>query len=119
MGIGTRVFTYFKGMQIGTDAVGNRYFLERRIHGHRIRRRRWVIYPRAAEASSVPAEWHAWLHYTTDTPLTEGPYYLWQKPHLANATGTATGYRPAGHDYMGGQRAATDGDYERWTPTES
>ena len=37
----------------------------------------------------MPPEWHAWLHYTTDTPLAETARRPWQKPHLANATGTA------------------------------
>ena len=32
------------------------------------------------------------------------------------ATGTASSYRPAGHDYNGGQRAKATGDYESWTP---
>ncbi|HET6804200.1 MAG TPA: NADH:ubiquinone oxidoreductase subunit NDUFA12 [Frateuria sp.] len=116
MDIGTRLFTYFKGRQIGVDSGGNRYFVERRSRGDRVRLRRWVIYPGASDASSVPAEWHSWLHYTTDEPLPQTPHYVWQKPHLSNATGTVAAYRPAGHDYSGGQRAAADGDYESWTP---
>jgi len=40
----------------------------------------------------------------------------WQKPHLANATGTGESYRPPGHDYEGGKRAAASADYEAWTP---
>ena len=36
------------------------------------RRRRWVLYRRGpVEASRVPPEWHAWLHYTTEAPLHE------------------------------------------------
>ena len=31
--------------------------------------RRWVLYAGEAEASAVPAEWHSWLHFTTDAPL--------------------------------------------------
>ena len=116
MNIGTRLFTYFKGRQVGTDCAGNRYFVERRSRGDRIRLRCWVIYPGLPEASSVPAEWHSWLHYTTDNPLPETPRYAWQKPHLSNATGTVTAYRPAGHDYSGGRTAAADGDYESSTP---
>ncbi|WP_348539825.1 NADH:ubiquinone oxidoreductase subunit NDUFA12 [Rhodovastum atsumiense] len=111
-----RVFMYLRGTEIGRDAEGNRYFIERWSRGRGVRRRRWVLYPRDAEASSVPAEWHAWLHHTTDAPLTEMPRYPWQRPHLRNATGTASAYRPPGHDSMGGQRAAADGDYESWAP---
>ena len=31
-------------------------------------------------------------------------------------TGTALAYRPPGHDYKGGERPKTAGDYEAWTP---
>jgi NADH:ubiquinone oxidoreductase subunit len=44
------------------------------------------------------------------------PRRVWEKPHQANLTGTPQGYRPAGHDYAGGKRAAASGDYEAWTP---
>ena len=59
----------------------------------------------------MPAEWHGWLHYTIDTALPETGNRPWQKPHLPNATGTPLAYRPPGHDYRGGHRAAADGDY--------
>ena len=115
MNIGTWLFTMLKGRQIGSDAAGNRYYEERRPRAH-LRIRRWVAYAGAPEASKVPPEWHAWLHYTTDSPLPENVRQPWQKPHLANATGTALSYRPPGHDYSGGQRARASGDYESWTP---
>jgi NADH:ubiquinone oxidoreductase subunit len=78
--------------------------------------RRWVAYAGAPEASRVPPEWHAWLHYTTDAPLAERARRPWEKPHLPNATGTPAGYRPPGHDYRGGARQRATGDYEAWTP---
>jgi NADH:ubiquinone oxidoreductase subunit len=114
MNIGTRLFTWLNGREIGRDATGNIYYQDRRVRPGE-RTRRWVGYAGAVEASSVPSEWHAWLHYTVDKPL-DAPAKPWQKPHLANATGTAQSYRPAGHDYEGGQRAAATGDYEAWTP---
>jgi NADH:ubiquinone oxidoreductase subunit len=115
MDIGTRLFTWLHGRLLGTDGAGNRYFAERRPRAGR-RDRRWVIYAGPAEASAVPPEWHAWLHHTTDAPLTDGPRRIWQKPHRANHTGTVESYRPPGHDYRGGQRARATGDYEAWTP---
>lgn len=119
MNIGTKLFTFFHGKLIGADGYGNRYFIDRRPgHGH-LRVRRWVIYPGSADPSSVPAEWHAWLHYTTDAPLADTPHYAWQKPHLSNATGTAAAYRPPGHDYLGGHRPVADGDYESWVPEDA
>jgi NADH:ubiquinone oxidoreductase subunit len=114
MNIGTRLFTWLHGRVVGRDAIGNTYYEDRRGRvGNRTRR--WVDYAGPPEASAVPAEWHAWLHYTVDAPLAVVAR-PWQKPHQANATGTAAGYRPAGHDYQGGHRAAATGDYEAWTP---
>ena len=115
MNIGTRLFTLLRGRQIGRDADGNIYYEERRGRSG-WRRRRWVAYAGTPEASKVPPEWHAWLHYTTDSPLPAAARRPWQKPHLPNLTGTPASYRPAGHDYEGGQRAPADGDYEAWTP---
>lgn len=105
------------GVMIGQDGTGNRYFEERRATRPDGRKRRWVVYAGGArEASLVPAEWHAWLHFLTDAPLSETERRPWQKPHLPNMTGTRDAYRPRGHDYRGGMRARGTGDYESWTP---
>jgi len=115
MNFGTWLFTRLRGKRVGTDALGNAYYEERRRRpGHRMRR--WVAYVGPAEASLVPPEWHAWLHYTTDAPLVEVNRKSWEKPNLPNATGTPASYRPPGHDYSGGTRARATGDYEAWTP---
>lgn len=115
MNLGTRLFTLLRGKRIGTDEFGNVYYEERRAR-QGLRLRRWVAYAGPAEASLVPPEWHAWLHYTTDAPILEKQRRPWEKPHLPNATGTPASYRPSGHDYQGGQRARATGDYEAWTP---
>lgn len=115
MNIGTWLFTKMHGRSVGSDLDGNRYFEERRGRPG-LRARRWVIYAGRPEASKVPPEWHPWLHYTIDAPLPRSVRQPWQKPHIANATGTADSYRPPGHDYQGGERAAATGDYEAWTP---
>jgi NADH:ubiquinone oxidoreductase subunit len=118
MNIGTRIFTWLHGRRIGSDAAGNIYYEDKRaaVRGHRVRR--WVAYSGVPEASDVPPEWHAWLHYTTDAPIKVAHPRPWQKPHLPNFTGTPLGYRPKGHDYQGGHRAAATGDYEAWSPDE-
>ena len=97
---------------VGEDQFGNRYYQTR--DGVR----RWVIYNGTVEASRVPPEWHGWLHHTYAEPPTTAPLTVkgFEKPHQPNRTGTALGYRPAGHDYVGGQRAPASGDYESWTP---
>jgi NADH:ubiquinone oxidoreductase subunit len=117
MDIATRLFTWLHGRAVGSDAAGNRYFTDKKLNAHG-RTRRWVVYAGLPDATAVPAEWHCWLHYTTDAPLPETGRKPWQKPHLANATGTATSYRPQGHDYSGGKRVAASGDYEAWSPQD-
>lgn len=116
MNIGTWLFTKMHGRSVGSDGAGNRYFEERRPRGG-LRPRRWVIYAGQPEASKVPPEWHGWLHYTLDAPLPQSARQPWQKPHIANPTGTAESYRPPGHDYEGGERAPATGDYEAWMPS--
>ena len=116
MNIGTLIHTWLYGRRVGTDAEGNVYYQDRRVRTG-VRRRRWVLYRHGpVEASRVPPEWHSWLHYTTAAPLPLENRRAWEKPHRANPTGTPQSYRPAGHDYSGGKRAAATGDYEAWTP---
>jgi len=115
MSLGTLLFTWFKGQQVGTDSDGNRYYLEKKgVPGRR--RRRWVLYSGKVEASKVPAEWHAWLHYTVPEPLEKPADKPWVRAHEANPTGTPAAYYPPGHDKRGGVRAAATGDYEAWQP---
>ncbi|MAO54474.1 MAG: NADH:ubiquinone oxidoreductase subunit NDUFA12 [Rhodospirillaceae bacterium] len=117
MDIGTLLHTWIHGKLVGTDEFGNRYYTHKAgaLYG---RERRWVLYKGRKEASKVPAEWHAWLHHTSAQPLTEVATQArpWQKEHVPNLTGTAGAYRPAGHDFKGGARAAATGDYEAWKP---
>lgn len=115
MTIGTRLFTKLRGREVGRDRFGNIYYEEREPRPG-MRRRRWVIYARSVDASEVPPEWHAWLHYTTDAPLPEEKRYPWQQEHQPNLTGTPAAYRPPGHDLEGGRRQRATGDYEPWSP---
>jgi NADH:ubiquinone oxidoreductase subunit len=115
MNFGTWLFTLVFGRLVGQDSFGNRYYEEKRPR-RGMRGRRWVAYAGTVEASMVPPEWHAWLHYTTETPLSDAPRRPWQLPHIPNLTGTPGSYRPPGHDYRGGNRGPTTGDYEAWRP---
>ncbi|MEQ8510712.1 MAG: NADH:ubiquinone oxidoreductase subunit NDUFA12 [Rhodospirillaceae bacterium] len=114
MTLGTRLYTKFRGQKVGEDDLGNTYYRSNKKRAGN-REERWVIFAGDAEASKVPAEWHAWLHHTTDEPI-QGPKKSWQRPHLENVTGTETAYLPPGHDRKGGERAKATGDYEAWTP---
>lgn len=117
--IGTVIFTWLQGKQVGRDEFGNRYFEARREDSAMGRKRRWVIYKGMAEPSKVPAHWHSWLHYTTDRLPEENAArkYPWQKPHLPNLTGTPYRHLPQGNILRGGKHApSASGDYEAWKP---
>ena len=124
MTVGTRIMTWLRGEQVGTDVFGNRYFRDKskrkleRGGGRFSREKRWVLYKGEAESSCVPAEWHGWLHHTVNEIPADGgkPKYAWQKPHQPNLTGTPDAYRPPGSLVRGGHRAPTTDDYEAWKP---
>ena len=124
MTIGTRIMTWLRGEQVGSDDFGNRYYRDKskrkleRGGGRFSREKRWVLYKGEAESSRVPAEWHGWLHHTVNEIPADGgkPKYAWQKPHQPNLTGTPDAYRPPGSLVRGGHRAPTTGDYEAWKP---
>lgn len=106
-----------RSAHVGTDDYGNRYFEDRKssVEG---RNRRFVIYDGLAEPSKVPAEWHGWLHYTTDQIPTQRNTMRkeWETDHSPNMTGTIFAYRPKGSLKEGGERRDTVADYEAWTP---
>ena len=113
-----RIYTAWRGALVGTDALGNRYYVQKKGVGPLGVPRRWVIYKDLAEASQVPPEWHGWLHYTIDTPPTQEAYvpHPWQLPHRMNMTGTAEAYRPPGSLLGTGKRPHATGDYQAWRP---
>jgi NADH:ubiquinone oxidoreductase subunit len=79
--------------------------------------RRWVLYNGEPEASKVPPEWHAWLHFTVEqAPTGERPKPKFEKPHQPNLTGSAGAYHPPGSVLGEGRRAKATGDYEPWRP---
>lgn len=114
----TRLVTWLNGELVGEDKDGNLYYKGRKPDT-RGRYRRWVVYSAGNdEASRVPPDFHAWLHYTSDDfPSKDAPKrYSWMRDHQANLTGTPEAYRPPGHVLKGGQRDKATGDYEAWTP---
>ena len=110
--LGTRFYTWRKGMLVGTDGTGNRYYVDRRTD------RRWVIYADIVEASKVPPGWNAWLHHNADRAPSDEAYdrHDWERPHLPNMTGTPLAYRPPGSILTPEKRPRVDGDYEPWKP---
>lgn len=115
---GTLLYTAFYGRKVGKDIFGNAYYEDKSHTSFIGRKKRWVVYKGIPEASKVPAEWHSWLHYTTDVIPSEKPRlkYAWLKGHLPNLTGTRLAYRQPGHIDAAGQHAPTIADYQAWKP---
>ncbi|MFA5041291.1 MAG: NADH-ubiquinone oxidoreductase subunit NDUFA12 family protein [Bdellovibrionales bacterium] len=116
--IGTLLKTLFFGKEVGHDTFGNRYFLERGkprpSNGSRVRQKRWVLYKGEPEPSKIPPEWHIWLHYTADAPLSDNVRKPWQTKHEPNKTGTKEAWLPP--SMRGEDRPAATGDYQAWKP---
>ena len=110
MTLGTQLWTWRKGVEVGRDGHGNIFYT------NADKSRRWVIYSGEAEATKVSPEWHGWLHHTWDEPPTEMEisHKPWEKPHLENLTGTPAAYAPAGS--IRKAKPNPQQDYEAWTP---
>ena len=117
--IGTLFTVGRRGVLVGKDEYGNRYFEARDTKdSYDGRKRRWVLYNGYADASKVPPDWHGWLHYTFDQTPDQAPVVIkaWEKPHLPNLSGTPMAWRPRGSLARSGQRPSATGDYEAWKP---
>ncbi|KAK3585907.1 hypothetical protein CHS0354_038443 [Potamilus streckersoni] len=82
---------------VGEDKYGNKYYQNKYYF---VGRSRWVQYVDKVnmdyDGSQIPAEWHRWLHYTTDDPPTKVPPVEreWIEPHTENMSGTPQEYVP-------------------------
>ena len=116
--LGTRFFTWRKGVFKGADPFGNKYYSAPSAVPESIPERRWVIYARYAEASAIPPGWHAWMHHrAAEPPAANYVARDWEKPHQENLTGTAEAYRPSGSILQPNPRPMAPG-YEAWKPEQ-
>jgi len=108
--LGTRLFTWRKGVKVGEDEQGNIFYQTR--DG----KRRWVNYADDIEASCISPDWHGWLHFTWDEPPSKTPlaHKPWEKQHQENLTGTELAYAPAGSIRHTVSKSGKD--YEAWKP---
>lgn len=116
--IGTHFTIAKRGVLVGADENGNRYYQSRDNISYDGRKRRWVVYNGYAEASKVTPDWHGWLRYTNEEPPTVAPLKRrrWELDHEPNMTGTPLAWRPQGSLAAEGVRPAATGDYEAWKP---
>ncbi len=108
--LGTALWTWRKGAEVGRDAVGNVYY---RNHDDT---RRWVAYVGDNDASRVEPEWYGWLHHTYREPPTVEPMLrkVWEKPHQPNLTGSDGAFLRRGSIRRADVKPASD--YEAWSP---
>ncbi len=72
--IGTLFTIAKRGVFVGEDEFGNRYYEAKdNSDSYDARKRRWVIYKGYAEPTKIPPDWHGWMHYTFDEPPTRAP----------------------------------------------
>lgn len=114
MNLTTCLLTKLRGQFVGQDVYGNKYYQDKRIRDNG-KHRRWIVYQGDVEASKVPPQWHAWLHYVVDTPPAEKLVpYSWEKAHQRNLTGTKFAHKPGRWEQKDG--IAIQADYEAWQP---
>jgi len=106
--LGTFIYTLFTGKFAGKDQFGNKYYFNSKG-------KRWVIYNKNVEASKIPAEWHAWIHFIgKNKPSNNEKKYSWQKNHQENLTGTNEAYKPEGS--LASEPKKNEKKYESWQP---
>ena len=106
--LGTFIYTLFFGKYVGKDVFGNKYYSN-------TRGKRWVIYKKRVESSTIPPEWHLWIHFLTNNrPSNESVKFSWQKNHEENLTGTKKAYKPDGSLSLDSKKNMKK--YEVWKP---
>ena len=87
--IGTMLYTFVYGKFRGLDDRGNKYYESKSG-------KRWVIYKKEIDATSIAGEWYLWIHFMTNKlPLNYNKKkYYWEKERQINLTGTSEVYRP-------------------------
>ena len=78
--LGTIINTILFGKKTGEDNFGNIYYSNKN-------NKRWVLYYKDNDASSVPPEWQAWLTYTINDIPNNNNKKKWQIKHEPNNTG--------------------------------
>lgn len=106
MNIINKILIKLSSQKVGSDEFNNEYYQNK--NG-----KRFVVYQGIAEPSKVPAEWHGWLHYSSDlAPVKINTGRLpWQKIHIPNMTGTKEAYSPKNSSSKN-----TNQDYQAWQP---
>lgn len=93
----TSIKLLFTAKFIGEDEYKNRYF-ESKHKDYLGRTKRFCIFHGIVEASKIPADWHAWMHHTTNSPI-QYKKLFWMKSHMPDTTGTLHAFIPNTHTH--------------------
>ena len=110
--IGTRIWSYLNGIEVGRDKNGNRYF------SHKKDSKRWVIYGGQVEATAVNPEWNNWLRFTSIEKPSGVKSHDWQLEHKPNQSGTSKAYSPESSIFNNKSNNKKRIDYEKWSPKD-
>ena len=110
--VGTRIWSYLNGIEIGKDENGNRYFSNKKDS------KRWVIYGGQVEATAVNPEWNNWLRFTSIEKPGEVKSHDWQLEHKSNQSGTSKAYSPNSSIFNNKSNNKKRIDYEKWSPKD-
>mgnify|MGYP000058846505 FL=1 len=119
--LGLYIYTFFKGIFIGKDEKGNKYYKSNISHGIK-KEKRWVLYYRNNnDPTTINPGWHAWLHHIIDN-IPDNKVkkkFKWQKKLSPNLTGTKKAYKPEGH-LLNKQKSFLKKrkNYESWDPNK-
>ena len=103
--LGTKVWTFLFGIQVGIDEDKNVYFQNKKDT------KRWVIYSGVIESTKINPEWNNWLRFTSSSVPTFDQKYKWQKEHTPNQTGTENAYNPEQYQ---SEPSTKDPGYKKW-----
>ena len=109
--IGTRIYSFLNGYQVGKDKFGNLYMHNKNDS------KRWVLYTGEVDSTKVPPEWNGWLRFTSNEIPTTEKRYKWEKEHLKNQTGTKNSYYPSASVFRN-PRSKKRAEYEQWSPKD-
>ena len=109
--IGTRIYSFLNGYQVGKDKFGNLYMHNKNDT------KRWVLYTGEVDSTKVPPEWNGWLRFTSNEIPTTKKKYKWEKEHLKNQTGTKNSYYPSASVFRN-PRSKKRAEYEQWSPKD-
>ena len=90
--IGTILYSLLNGKKVGEDNYGNRFYIHKKN-----KKKRWVLYKKQIDPTSLEVEWQIWLTKTNQNREIKinKQSFKWQKNKKANLTGSRDSYHPA------------------------